>query len=576
MTGLNLSITGLFCVLSCYVSLNCSAFDLTLLHTNDVHARVQEMNAYGGQCTSSTDDCYGGVARMKTKVQEIRNQFPNTLLLDAGDQYQGTLWFNHYGGNITQTTMNELGYEAMALGNHEFDRKIEGLLLFLKNVNFPVLSANINTSQEPSIAPYISKSSIIQVGGQQIGIVGYTTKDTPIISSPGSLNFYDEVESVRSEVQKLTGQGVNKIIALGHAGFEVDKRIAEIASVDIVIGGHTNTFLYSGSPPSVEKPAGEYPHVVQKSGGEQTLVVQDYAFGKYLGFLQVEFDNSGKIINYGGNPILLNKSITENSDLKGKIGVLYSAIEKSAKRVVGRTLVTLEGETPCRLRECNMGNAIADGLVYHNLKDADDVNGTRVYISLVNAGSIRATFSRGQILMGNIFEAQPFRNTLETILLQGKYLRATLEHSASLHSVADPDGGFLQVSGLRVKYNLNRPVNQRVVDVKVICADCNVPKYEPLDNSKMYGVILSNFILSGGDGYTVLRDNARQDHVVGNLDTDAFAAYVTDMSPLYTAMEGRIEFVDENYPCSTSGGLAIIKTNYHTIVLFLLIMLYHL
>ncbi|XP_062596334.1 5'-nucleotidase-like [Saccostrea cucullata] len=177
--------------------------------------------------------------------------------------------------------------------------------------------------------------------------------------------------------------------------------------------------------------------------------------------------------------------------------------------------------------------------------------------------------------MGNIFEAQPFRSTLETIQLQGKYLRTALEHSASLHSVSDPDGGFLQVSGIRVKYNLNKPINQRVVDIQVICSDCNIPKYEPLDNNKMYGVILSNFILSGGDGYTVLRDNARQDHVVGNLDTDAFAAYVKDMSPLYTAMEGRIEFVDNNYPCGISSGPAITRTNYHTILSLLLIMIYH-
>ncbi|XP_062592437.1 5'-nucleotidase-like [Saccostrea cucullata] len=222
-----------------------------------------------------------------------------------------------------------------------------------------------------------------------------------------------------------------------------------------------------------------------------------------------------------------------------------------------------------------MGNAIADGFVYHNLKDADDVNGTKVYIALVNGGSIRATFSRGQILMGNISEAQPFRGTLETIQLQGKYLRAALEHSASLHSVSKPDGGFLQVSGLRVKYNLNKPVNQRVVDVQAICSDCNIPKYEPLNNNKMYGVILTNFILSGGDGYTVLKDNARQEHVVGNLDTDAFAAYVRDMSPLYTAMEDRIEFVDDNYPCGISSGLETTRTNYHTILSLLFTIIYH-
>ncbi|XP_048766300.2 snake venom 5'-nucleotidase-like isoform X2 [Ostrea edulis] len=497
---------GVFCVLCSFMSMALGEFDLTILHTNDIHARVQEMNAFGGQCTGS--DCYGGVARMKTKAEEIRGQFPNTLFVDAGDQFQGTLWFNYYGGNISAITMNELGYDVMALGNHEFDRKIEGVLPFLKKVNFPVLSANIDTSLEPSIVPYVRKSYIAQVGGQQIGIVGYTTKDTTIISSPGT-------------------------------------------------------------PPSNEKPAGEYPHVVQKAGGERTLVVQDYAFGKYLGFLQVEFDDNGKVTNYGGNPILLNNSIAENTELKGKVDLLYSAIQDTITRVVGRTLVTLEGGEQCRLRECNMGNAIADGLVYHNLKDADDVNGTRVYIALINSGSIRTSFSRGQILLGNIFEVQPFRNTLETIQLQGKYLRETLEHSASAHNVADPDGAFLQFSGLRVKYNLNKPVNQRVVEVKVLCSDCEIPKYEPLEENKMYDVILSNFILLGGDGYTVVKDHAQQKHIVGNLDIDAFAAYVEDFSPLYTSLENRIEFVDNSYPCGTSGG-ATTGLYFYTTLLFLL------
>lgn len=558
MAGFHVTLYGLFHGLSCLVWFTYGDFDLTVLHTNDVHARVQEMDRYGGQCTNK--DCFGGVARMKTKVQEIRNQFPNTLLLDAGDQFQGTLWFHHFGGNITSTTMNELGYDCMALGNHEFDLKIDGILPFLKDVQFPVLSANIDTSKEPSISPFVAKSHVTLVGGQQIGIVGYTTKDTPIISSPESLIFNDEVTSVRTEVQKLTSQGMNKIIALGHAGFEVDKRVAEIADVDIVVGGHTNTFLYTGTPPSNDKPVGEYPHVVQKSGGDQTLVVQDYAFGKYLGFLQVKFDDNGKIITFGGNPILLNSSIPKDTDLKGKIDLLYSAIEESNQKTIGRALVTLDGQT-CRLRECNLGNAIADGFVYQNLKDADDINGTRVYISLVNAGSIRASIDRGQIILGKLYEVQPFRNTIDTIQLQGRYLRQALEHSAASYNESYPDGGFLQVSGLRIKYNINKPVNQRVVEVKVLCADCDIPEYKLLDDNKMYGIILSNFLLTGGDGYSVIKDHAKQGHIVGKLDTDTLADYMRDFSPLYTARENRIEFVGDTYTCGTNSG-DMLKINF--------------
>ncbi|XP_078332927.1 snake venom 5'-nucleotidase-like isoform X1 [Crassostrea virginica] len=529
------------------------AFDLTILHTNDVHARIQEMNAFGGQCSGG--DCFGGAARMKTKIEELRKEHPNTLLLDAGDQFQGTLWFTHYGGRVTYRMMNLLGYDVMALGNHEFDNNIDGLLPFLMNANFTILSSNINVDSEPRIKPYVKKSYVTTVGGEKIGVIGYTTKDTPMISQPGSLKFDDEVTSIRAEVTNLQGQGVNKIIALGHAGFSVDKRIArEVAGVDVVVGGHTNTFLYTGAVPSVEKPIGDYPHVVEKTNGERTLVVQDYTFGKYLGFLQVTFDATGKVVSYGGNPIILNSTVNEDPTVKQVVDSMFVEIENSTKEVLGRTLVKMEGSrSVCRIRECNMGNLVADSFVYINLKDADTMNSTRVFIGIVNSGSIRASFSRGVVTLGNAIDVQPYRNTMETIQLAGKYLRQALEYSVTSYDTIDPSGKFLQVSGIRVKFNLQKPEGQRIVDVKVICSECEVPEFKPLENERLYDIVLSNFLLNGGDGYTMIRDNAKQKHVVGILDTDVFAEYIKLSSPLFTGLDARIEMVD-NSDCFTSTG----------------------
>lgn len=537
------------------ISLTCHGFELTILHTNDVHARVQEMNAFGGQC-SPDKDCFGGAARMRTKIEALRGEHPNTLLLDAGDQFQGTLWFTHYGGRVTYTMMNLLGYDVMALGNHEFDNNIEGLLPFLQNVNFTILSSNINLDSDPRIKPYVKKSYVTEVGGEKIGVIGYTTKDTPMISQPGSLKFEDEVTSIRSEVTNLQGQGVNKIIALGHAGFAVDTKIAkEVEGVDVVIGGHTNTFLYTGTAPSVEKPIGDYPHVVNKANGERTLVVQDYTFGKYLGFLQVQFDNTGKVVSYGGNPIILNNSTAEDPTVKQVVDTMFLEIENSTKEVIGRALVKMEGSrSVCRLRECNMGNLVADSYVYINLKNADTINATRVFIAIVNSGSIRASFERGTITLGDAITVQPYRNIMDTIQLKGKYLRQALELSVTSYDTRDPDGAFLQVSGIRVKYNLNNPEGQRIVDVKVICSECEVPEYLPLDNDKFYDIVLSNYLLNGGDGYTMIRDNAAQKHVVGILDTDIFAEYIKATSPLITGVDGRIEMVDSTECLTTSTG----------------------
>ncbi|XP_048769296.1 5'-nucleotidase-like isoform X2 [Ostrea edulis] len=515
------------------------------------------MNAYGGQCADGRQ-CFGGAARMKTKIEELRKEHRNTLLLDAGDQFQGTLWFTHYGGLVTYTMMNLLGYDAMALGNHEFDNNIDGLLPFLQNANFTILSANINSATEPRIAPHVSKSYVTDVGGEKIGIIGYTTKDTPMISQPGSLKFEEEMTSIRTEVTKLESQGVNKIIAVGHAGFSVDKKIAsEVVGVDIVVGGHTNTFLYNGTKPSVETPDGDYPHVVRKPNGEVTLVVQDFAFGKYLGFLQVQFDDNGKVISHGGNPIILNSSIVKDPTVMQVVDKFYMEIENATKEVIGRTLVKIEGKRDvCRLRECNMGNLVADSFVFMNLKDADTINSTRVFIAIVNSGSIRASFNRGTVTLSNAISVQPFRNTMETIKLQGRYLLQVMEHSVTSYNTKDPDGGFLQVSGIRVKYNLQKPEGQRVVELKVICSECDVPEFVPLDNDKLYDIVLSNFLLTGGDGYKMIRDYAIQKHVVGILDTDVFVEYIKQTSPLTTGLDERIQMqlVDETGCKVTSGG----------------------
>ncbi|XP_063404664.1 snake venom 5'-nucleotidase-like [Mytilus trossulus] len=518
-----------------------TSFNLTILHTNDVHAHYNEINTFGGQC-NNIENCYGGMARLKYKVDEIKRLYPNTLFLDAGDQYQGTFLFSEFGGTIVHTYMNLLGYDAMALGNHEFDDGIEGLLPLVENSDFKILSCNIDTSGEPLIQNKFHKSVIIDVDGDKIGIVGYTTKDTPILSSPGNLVFLDEVISIQTQVTMLKNQGVNKIIALGHAGFNVDKKIAlQVEDIDIVVGGHTNTFLYTGKPPSNEDPADVYPTVVSNNNGDDVLVVQDYAFAKYLGFLQVEFDDNGKVVRYNGNPILLDNSIPKDIQVQTVTDEFGKGLRERINKVIGRTLVFLNGgRLVCRLQECNLGNLIADGMVHQNLLHADSVDGTKVFISIVNSGSIRSSFEKGNITIGNVLEVNPFRNTIDTIMLRGDFLLQALEHSVADYDVDGPGGAFLQYSGIKVKYNLTKPVQQRVVEALAICQNCTIPAYEPIDANVMYSLILTNFIRNGGDGYTMIRDNAVQSHTIGDLEADVLMDYIKNASPFYNGIEGRI------------------------------------
>ncbi|XP_046575129.1 5'-nucleotidase-like [Haliotis rubra] len=325
-------------------------FNLTILHTNDIHARFEQTNKYSGQCPAddvAEGKCFGGTARLVTKVREQRDLHPNTILLSAGDEFSGTLWFYKYRGAVVARFMNLLQYDVMTLGNHEFDLGIEGLTLFLNDVNFTVASANIDATREPLVNDKLVKHTVLTVEGERIGVIGYTSRETQLISSTGrNLRFQDEVVAVQREADILTSQGINKIIALGHSGFTIDKRIAaEVRNLDVVVGGHTNTFLYTGQQPSIEEPEGEYPHVVTQPGGAKVLVVQDYRYGKYLGSLEVTFDPEGVITSWGGNPILLDNNTAQDEMTLQLMQPYKEGVANESGAVVAKSLVQLDGES---------------------------------------------------------------------------------------------------------------------------------------------------------------------------------------------------------------------------------------
>ncbi|XP_078086190.1 5'-nucleotidase [Mustelus asterias] len=520
------------------------SFELTILHTNDVHARVEETSEDSSKCRSN---CYAGVARRLTKIREIRQQEKNVLLLDAGDQYQGTIWFNYYKGAEAAHFMNKLNYDAMALGNHEFDNGVEGLLgPFLQNVSFPVLSANIKADQylSPNLMGYYHPYTILQVNGQKIGVVGYTTKETPILSSSGPhLIFGDEIQAVQREVNKLTTLGVNKIIALGHAGFETDKEIAKkVRGVDVVVGGHTNTFLYTGKAPSNDVPVGPYPYIVHSDDGKDVPVVQAYAYGKYLGHLKVTFDEKGLVTKAKGNPILLNSNIPQDEVLLTDVNSWKKALGNFSKEFIGQTLVYLNGTMEeCRNRECNMGNLICEAMIYENIRKPDTKSWTHVSICLTQGGGIRAPIDElsgnGTILAENILTVLPFGNTIDLLKVYGSTLRAAFEHS--VHRYGQGRGEFLQVAGVHVEFDLSKKQGHRVVRLDVLCSDCRVPHYEPLKDSKVYKIIVNSYLAGGGDGFTMLKDKNLK-HDTGDTDYSVVSSYIRQMQRVYPAVDGRI------------------------------------
>ncbi|XP_052241530.1 5'-nucleotidase-like isoform X2 [Dreissena polymorpha] len=538
------------------------AFDLTILHTNDVHARFEQFNKYGSDCSEKevgSGQCYGGVARRLTKLNEIRRSHRNVLLLDAGDQFMGTLWFFLYKGMAAAHFMNKLGYDVMALGNHEFDLGVEELARFLDNVTHDVISSNIDVTRESLLQEKINKSVIKTIGGQRIGIIGYTTQETVFISAPGpTLTFNDEIASIRYEVAVLQAAGVNKIIALGHAGHTLDKEIAKIDGIDVVVGGHTDTFLYTGTPPSNESPVDVYPVVVQQPQGGRALVVQDYTFGKYLGYLNVTFDVNGAVTSYGGNPILLDASVPEDPGLLVEVATWRLDVDALKTNVIGETVVTLDGRREiCRLRECNLGNLMADAMVDYYAKGFNHANTTWALsaIAMMNSGGIRASIKKGNITTGNANTVQPFQNEVDLISVTGANLREQLEWSVGEYNPVDAHGRFMQFSGLHVTYNLLKPSMHRVVDVQVRCLECDIPNYSPLKDDAIYPILLPAFIVGGGDGFNF----QPIEHLpLNTLDVEVTMSYLAKHAPVYPSVEGRIRFQTPSGP-TTSGTDGIVS-----------------
>ncbi|MFT7531097.1 MAG: 5'-nucleotidase/UDP-sugar diphosphatase, partial [Gammaproteobacteria bacterium] len=298
-------------------------FELTIIHTNDFHSRLEPISKYDSFCSEEDNlqgKCFGGSARLATAIANARKTSANSLLLDGGDQFQGTLFYNYYKGIAAAEMMNHLGYDAMTVGNHEFDDGPKVLASFIDAVNFPVLMSNADVTLEPTLHNKLVTSTVVEKGGETIGLIGITPENTDELSSPGKqITFEKPVIAVQREVDKLQARGINKIVVLSHSGYAIDKIVAANTNgVDIIVGGHSNSLL-SNVHPNTDGP---YPTMVNG-----TAIVQAYAYGKYLGLLHTVFDQDGTLISAHGEPRLIDQSIAEDQPIRARVKALAEPLE---------------------------------------------------------------------------------------------------------------------------------------------------------------------------------------------------------------------------------------------------------
>ncbi|XP_001600210.1 protein 5NUC [Nasonia vitripennis] len=552
-------------------------FRLRIIHTNDMHSRFEETaQKDGGICTSEdakVGGCYGGFARLATLVREARanaTEDEPVFFLNAGDTYQGNQLFSHYHANIVVKFLNILGPDVASLGNHEFDDGPKGLAPLLNNASFPIVAANLDFSELPILQKtrQLKKSVILEASGRKIGVVGYLTPETKVLSKARNVIFSEEVPAIREEAKKLKLQGCQVIIALGHSGFEVDKKIGrEVEEVDLVIGGHTNTFLYNGPKPDLEEAQGLYPTVVvQPVSGKKVYVVQAYAYTKYLGDIRLEF-GGGAITSIEGKPILVDHGVAKAEDVEEELKNWLEPLVKFKRMKVGETRVLLDGdERACRLTECNFGNLLTDAMIHLNAQKYEGEDGwTDAAIAIYQAGGIRtsvgATYtdrvndsvlpdklSNKNVTMEMLLSAFPFGSNVVKVKLHAKKLREVLEwsvHDRLDQTTTKHGGAFLQYSGLQVTYDLKKPLNSRVVSVRARCSKCLVPSFEDLDMNKTYLVLMPDFMTGGGDGFSMLTDEPVLEEFEQQV-VKVVADYINQTSPVYPGLEGRIMFVREN------------------------------
>ena len=519
------------------------SFELSIMHTNDTHAHLDN------------------VAKRATAINEERAENPNALLIDAGDVLSGTLYFNEFKGQADLEFMNYMRYDVMTFGNHEFDlgstpEGHKALADFIKGASFPFVSANADFSSDNNLSTLfkdeitenavdgtIYNGVIKEVEGEKVGIFGLTTEETVNLSSPGSVEFENYLEEAKKTVDAFEAEGVNKIIAVSHLGYDDnpnydnDLLLAEnVDGIDVIVGGHSHTQL--NEPVVVdEDEAG-----VEK---EPTVIVQAYQYSDYLGTLDVKFDENGVVVGQIGELIKIADQ-KEDSEAAEMLKEYSDQIAEVKNTSAGATAVAellnprlsdAEGATiSVRNSETKLGNLITDGM----LDKAKEFNPDTV-IALQNGGGIRSSIDEGDITLGEILTVLPYGNTLATMNLTGAQIIEALEHSVS--QAPKESGGFLHISGMKYTYDSSQPAGSRVKTVDVKGANGT---YAALDLEDTYVVATNAFTAKGGDGYDVFKNVYDQGLVtdLGFADWENLRDYVGKLKTVDPQIEDRI--VDVN------------------------------
>ncbi|PKK88623.1 MAG: hypothetical protein CVV64_17940 [Candidatus Wallbacteria bacterium HGW-Wallbacteria-1] len=484
--------------------------EIVIAHTNDTHSHLEPFKR------RHSDREIGGIARRATLLKRLSAAYPNFMYLDSGDMIQGTLFFKFFSGEAEFKAAAACGLTAMAIGNHEFDAGQDVLARLLKNSPFKALSANIhfNTGARQDLNELISPFMIVERGGYKVGIVGLTTAElmsTTMASKLMGISVDDPSAALVKILPELMRQS-DVVILLSHLGLEQDMEIANsFPDVNVIIGGHSHTFIHGG--------------LTYRASSGSTVILQDGFWGSGLGFAKLGLSERASGISVE----ILDAGIIDvgpETEADAEVSALVEGYSRKFGKMVtvsvGKTDVFLDGErNRIRVEETNLGNLIAD--VMRSFAGTD--------IAFQNAGGIRASIRGPVVTVEDVLNVMPFGNQLVTIRLSGRDLLRLFE--AVARAPRDGQfGGFLQVSGMKVVY--------RGAGVKSLTIGGKA-----LDPEQEYTIATNDFLVLGGDGLTILKDNQwlrKTGFIISDLLMDHFR-HNDSVSPVE---EGRVIFEPDN------------------------------
>ncbi len=536
------------------------AIDLTILHMNDHHSHlssddfdfdVSNLNLDATTETGAISEVavsYGGFPMMVSLFDALEKQYTNVLKLHAGDAITGTLYYSLFQGTADAAVMNEICFDAFALGNHEFDDGDAGLASFLDGLNSSacqtdVLAANVNPGATSAIAEdYIKPYAIYEFEGEQVGVVGIDIAGkTKNSSNPDEdTTFADETTTAQANIDLLIGMGVNKIILLTHYQYANDLSMAaNLNGVDVIVGGDSHTLLGGSTFTDLGfNPGGDYPTVVNDAGGNMVCVVQAWEYAHIMAKLEVSFDADGDVTSCGGQPylpiadnfvyalndsedrvlssadaskvvqaltahpeIVLSQADPATSTLLTNFDAQTAALEQTVIGSVAQNLCLERIPGQGRTTICSASDTYVQGSDISNIVAKAFLTVTpTAQIGIQNGGGVRVDVAAGDFTIANAFTLLPFSNTLVTIDMSGQQIIDVLEEA--LTYTIDPDGStgaYPYASGLRYAVDMSQDAGSRIASVEVN------PRVEsrwtPIDLTATYKVVTNNFIAAGRDGY---------------------------------------------------------------------------